>query len=211
MRSILVSIFRLGLLRLSAGTYEAISSTAANLVSHWERFWCTSVQFGNVQKAFLITLREKTIANILRFLGQRESKLVRKNPEKLPKLFHHGFMVKIFKQKPPECPLKTKFLCYPTPYSHFVKKFSDFICFDLSYFINFYPYFNSYISFRQEYFSFRPYFCLIADIQGIIYFTITFPPLIFSQNKIYYKTINYVISVIPNMICSAVSVHSSES
>ena len=27
---------------------------------------------------------------------------------------------------------------------------------------------------------------LIADIQGIIYFTITFPPLIISQNKIYY-------------------------
>ena len=38
MQSILVSIFRLGLLRLSAGTYEAISSTSAYLVSHWERF-----------------------------------------------------------------------------------------------------------------------------------------------------------------------------
>ena len=37
--SILVSIFRLlGLLRLSAGTYEATSSTAANVVSHLERF-----------------------------------------------------------------------------------------------------------------------------------------------------------------------------
>ena len=32
------SIFRLGLLRLSAGTYEATSSTAANVVSHWEQF-----------------------------------------------------------------------------------------------------------------------------------------------------------------------------
>ena len=38
MQSILVSNFRLGLLRLSAGTYEATSWTAANLVSHWERF-----------------------------------------------------------------------------------------------------------------------------------------------------------------------------
>ena len=38
MQSILVSIFRLGLLRLAAGTYEAISSTAANLVSLRERF-----------------------------------------------------------------------------------------------------------------------------------------------------------------------------
>ena len=36
--SILVSIFRIGLLRLSAGTYEATSSTAANVVSHSERF-----------------------------------------------------------------------------------------------------------------------------------------------------------------------------
>ena len=70
-----------------------------------------------------------------------------------------------------------------------MKKFSDFIYFDLSYFINFHPYFNSYISFRQEYFSFRPYFCLKADIQGIIYFT--FLPLINLQNKIYYKTVNY--------------------
>ena len=38
MRSILVNIFRIGLLRLSAGTYEATSSTAANVVSHLERF-----------------------------------------------------------------------------------------------------------------------------------------------------------------------------
>ena len=36
--SILVSIFRSGLLRLSAGTYEATSSTAASVVSHLERF-----------------------------------------------------------------------------------------------------------------------------------------------------------------------------
>ena len=35
-QSILVSIFRTGLLRLSAGTYEATSS--ANVVSHLERF-----------------------------------------------------------------------------------------------------------------------------------------------------------------------------
>ena len=38
MLSILVSIFRLGLLRLSASTYIATSSTAANVVSHLERF-----------------------------------------------------------------------------------------------------------------------------------------------------------------------------
>ena len=36
--NLLVSIFRLGLLRFSAGTYEATSSTAANVVSHLERF-----------------------------------------------------------------------------------------------------------------------------------------------------------------------------
>ena len=76
--SILVSNFRLGLLRLTAGTYEAISSTTANVVSHLERFRPTSFQFGYVQKAFLLSLRGKRIANILRFLGRRESKLVRK-------------------------------------------------------------------------------------------------------------------------------------
>ena len=38
MQSILVSNFRLGLLRLSAGTYEASSSSAAKLVSNWKRF-----------------------------------------------------------------------------------------------------------------------------------------------------------------------------
>ena len=37
-QSILVSIFYLGLLRLSAGTYEATSSIAANVVSHLKRF-----------------------------------------------------------------------------------------------------------------------------------------------------------------------------
>ena len=35
---ILVSIFRIGLLRLSAGTYKATSSTAAGVVGHLERF-----------------------------------------------------------------------------------------------------------------------------------------------------------------------------
>ena len=34
MQSILVSIFRIGLLRLSAGPHEATSTTAANVVSH---------------------------------------------------------------------------------------------------------------------------------------------------------------------------------
>ena len=37
-QSFLVNIFRIGLLRLSTGTYEATSSTAANVVSHLERF-----------------------------------------------------------------------------------------------------------------------------------------------------------------------------
>ena len=107
-------------------------------------------------------------------------------------------------------------MCYPTPYYHFIEKLSNFIDFDLSYFINFHPYFNSYISFRKDFrkethFSFKPYFCLMADNQGFIYFTITFLPFSILQNKIYYKTINYVISVIPNMIRSAVSAHSPKS
>ena len=38
MQSNFVSIFRIDLLRLSAGTYEATSSRAANVVSHLERF-----------------------------------------------------------------------------------------------------------------------------------------------------------------------------
>ena len=37
-QSILVSIFRIGLLRLSAGTYEATSSTAGKVVSHLQQF-----------------------------------------------------------------------------------------------------------------------------------------------------------------------------
>ena len=73
MQSILVSIFRLGLLRLSADTYEAASSMAANLVGHMEQFLSTSVQFRNVRKAFLLTLRGKIIAYILRFLGRSKS------------------------------------------------------------------------------------------------------------------------------------------
>ena len=43
LQSILVSILCIGLLRLSAGTYEATSSRAANVVSHLERFLPTSV------------------------------------------------------------------------------------------------------------------------------------------------------------------------
>ena len=38
MQSILFSIFRIGLLQLPAGTNEATSLTAANLVNHLERF-----------------------------------------------------------------------------------------------------------------------------------------------------------------------------
>ena len=37
-QSIFVSVFRIGLLRLSADTYEVTSSTAANVVSHLEDF-----------------------------------------------------------------------------------------------------------------------------------------------------------------------------
>ena len=37
-QSILVSIFCIGLLRLSADTYETTSSTAAYVVNHLERF-----------------------------------------------------------------------------------------------------------------------------------------------------------------------------
>ena len=111
-QSILVSIFRLGLLRLSADTYIATSSTAANVVSHLERFRPTSFQFGNVRKAFLLSLRGKIIANILRFLGRRESKVVRKNSKKLPKFFHYGFAEKIFTHKRPECPFK----CFESKY-----------------------------------------------------------------------------------------------
>ena len=38
MQSIIVDIFRIGLLRLSEGTYKATSLTAANLVNHLEQF-----------------------------------------------------------------------------------------------------------------------------------------------------------------------------
>ena len=55
----------------------------------------------------------KIIANILRFLGRRESKLVRKNSKKLPKLFHYGFAENFFKQKRPECPFKDPYLFPP--------------------------------------------------------------------------------------------------
>ena len=95
-QSILVGIFRIALLQLSAGTYEATTSTAANVVSHLERFLPTSFQFGNVRKAFLLSRRGKIFANILRFLGRRESKLVQKNSKKLPSCFNMGFRRKIF-------------------------------------------------------------------------------------------------------------------
>ena len=61
------------------------------------------------------------------------------------------------------------------------------ILFILIYFFNFHPNVNSFIGFRQDYFSFRPYFCLIADIYAIICFTITFSLFIMLQNEIYYK------------------------
>ena len=105
-QSILVGIFRIGLLRLSTGSYEATSSLAAYVVSHLEQFWPTSFQFGNVWEALLLSLRGKIILNILQFFGRRESKLVRKNSKKLPNLFPYGFAEKFFKQKRPECPFK---------------------------------------------------------------------------------------------------------
>ena len=47
-QSILVSIFRIGLLRLSARTCEATASTATNVVCHLERFCFTFFQFSDV-------------------------------------------------------------------------------------------------------------------------------------------------------------------
>ena len=70
MQSILASIFRIGVLWLSAGTYEATSSTAADLVSHLQRFRPTSAQFCNARKAFLLRPRGKRIANIFDFLAE---------------------------------------------------------------------------------------------------------------------------------------------
>ena len=48
------------------------------------------VQFGIVRKAFLPRLRKKRIAIILRYLGRKELKLMRKNSKKLLKLFQRG-------------------------------------------------------------------------------------------------------------------------
>ena len=64
MQSILASIFRIGVLRVPAGTYKATYSTVVGVVSHLERFRPTSAQFGNARKAFLLSLRGKIIANI---------------------------------------------------------------------------------------------------------------------------------------------------
>ena len=78
------SIFRLGLLRLSAGTYEATSSTATNVSQSFGTILTNVLPVGNVQIAYFLSQKGKRIANILRFLGRRESKLVRKNSKKLP-------------------------------------------------------------------------------------------------------------------------------
>ena len=59
MQSILVSIFRIGLLRLSAGTYEATSSTAANVVSHLERFDLRPFSLELFGKRFSLVKEEK--------------------------------------------------------------------------------------------------------------------------------------------------------
>ena len=63
------------LLWLSADTrtYEASSCSQS-----FGTVWCTSVRFGNVRKAFLPCLRGKRIAIILRFFGERDSKVVQK-------------------------------------------------------------------------------------------------------------------------------------
>ena len=67
----------------------------------WPRALCLStlplmVQFSNVRKAFLLRFRGKIIVIILSLLGRRQSKLVRKKSEKLPKLFHPWFHIEIF-------------------------------------------------------------------------------------------------------------------
>ena len=64
MQSILANIFRLDLLRLTAGAYEATVSSDAALISDVERFWRASVWFGNIWKAFPPCLGRKGVAII---------------------------------------------------------------------------------------------------------------------------------------------------
>ena len=93
-QSILVIIFCIGLLLLSAGTYEVTSSTFANVVSHLERFRPTSFQFGNFRKAFLLSLRGKIIANILQFLAEENQNWC----EKIQKNFQSCFTIVLQKK-----------------------------------------------------------------------------------------------------------------
>ena len=87
-QSILVNIFPIGLLRLSASTYEATASTAAAVVSHLERFCHTSVRFGNIRKVFLPCLRGKRITIILHFLAEENQNCCKKiQKKKCPNCF----------------------------------------------------------------------------------------------------------------------------
>ena len=65
MQSILVNIFRTGVLHLSGGMYEATAATTAAVFSHSKQFLTTYVQFGIVWKAFLPRQSGKKIAIIL--------------------------------------------------------------------------------------------------------------------------------------------------
>ena len=69
-QSILVSIFRLGSLRLSACTYEATSSTAANVVGHLERFDRRPFSLVMFRKRFSLVLGEKELRISYDFLAE---------------------------------------------------------------------------------------------------------------------------------------------
>ena len=70
MQIILVNIYRIGLLRLSAGAYAATASTAAAVVwNGLDALPLDLVMFG--KRFFLPRLRGKRTAIILQFLGRR--------------------------------------------------------------------------------------------------------------------------------------------
>ena len=76
MQSILAGSFSVKLLRLSASICEVTASTAAAVVSHLERFLRTSARFGNnVQKAFLLRLRQKKNCDYLMIFWPKRIKI----------------------------------------------------------------------------------------------------------------------------------------
>ena len=101
-QSILVSIFRIRLVRLSAGTYKAILP---------RQLLMYSLSFGTNfnPRPFSLVMFGKRFSLVYggKCLAKRKLKLVRKNSKKLPKFFHYGFTVKFFKQKGPEFPFKS--------------------------------------------------------------------------------------------------------